>query len=192
MFSHFLQALLMDCVSTWQNCHIVPWFKQVLEKTSQNRFVNKGRSCLPCISRTKQSINFLPQSKWGNRDALLLQHKGDCSWEGLNNNSLVERVRELVRLYKSTDIVVSSLKSRGYLVQKMAYHTCSSERNFHVHQFWNERRIFLVMNKIIGVWSKSSDVFHIKGEPKNVPANSTSIAVILFLRRLETRLQHSG
>lgn len=24
-------------------------------------------------------------------------------------------------------------------MQKMAYHTCNSERNFHVRRFWNKR-----------------------------------------------------
>lgn len=32
MIPHFLQALLMDCVSAGQNGYIVPWFKQILEE----------------------------------------------------------------------------------------------------------------------------------------------------------------
>lgn len=90
MFSHFLQALLMDGVSAGQNCYIVPWFKQVLQQNQYCRFVLEGCSIIPWWEVEEKLKEKIPQNKWGSRDALLLQHKGDCSWEGLSNNSLVD------------------------------------------------------------------------------------------------------
>lgn len=135
MFSHFLQTLLMDGVSAGQNCYIVPWFKQVLQQNQYCRFVLEGCSIIPWWEVEEKLKEKIPQNKWGSRDALLLQHKGGCSWEGLSNNSLVDSQIVQVKRFSGGQ----RKKVRGYLMQKLAYHTCNSERNFHVRRFWNKR-----------------------------------------------------